>query len=453
MEPLEIMNPAANLSLSASLNRIKALSILTGLLLFFSSHAQHQMRGLVFEDERYNGLMLPSHYGKIEDVPLRASMKEFLPRVITQVSSNTAVTWSLLWYAQAILDAKGTAAGADDADPTHRALSPAFTYRSIQHKAGCFEPVSLIDALRSFQSLGSPRFSDYPEFCADSLSATLSRMAAAHKLPGYVRLFNSYDSPETKIHAMKKALRSGFPVVIGMICPPSFQFAGEFWQPREEEPLRTYGGHALCVFGYDDVKFGGAFEMANSWGTRWGKDGMTWMTYGAFGRHALYAFQVLAPGTPLEASVVFHGGDGNAMPVSKSGASTYAIKNVCKTGDPFKLSIQTRKGIFCSVIAVDAAGQSGLLFPSDSVTYSFVSRSLVLPNAADYYTLTEPAGKNILYFIFSANQEHLEHRVRRMLKGEIPGPPDPDMIKWVPDVVQFESSAETVVVAVELEQR
>lgn len=450
MEPLATMNLAANLSLCANPNKTRALLIVAGLFLFLTTHAQEHLRGLVFEDDRYNSLPLPPHYGKVENVPTSASLKAFLPRVVNQVSSNTAVAWSVLWYGHAILEARREGG---EVDPTSFTLAPAFGYRSVQTKPGCLEPISLIDMLRSFQSLGAPTFADYPEFCTDSLSVEMSRLAADHKLPGFVRLFNSYDPSETKIHAMKKALRSGFPVVIGMICPPSFQLAAEFWQPRELEPLTTYGGHSLCVLSYDDNKFGGAFEMVNSWGTRWGNEGTTWITYDAFARHTLYAFQLLAPGIPLEASVLFLDGHGDTMPVSKTGPATYTIRNVCRTGDPFKLSIQTRNGIFCSAIAVDAAGQSGLLFPADSVTNTFFARSLMLPDQANAYTLTEPAGKNILYFVFSANEDMLQHRVRRLLKGELPSPPDPKLFKWAPDIIQFESKAETVVVAVELNQQ
>ena len=33
------------------------------------------------------------------------------------------------------------------------------------------------------------------------------------------------------------------------------------------------GGHAMVVVGYDDDKYGGAFEILNSWGTYWGNKG------------------------------------------------------------------------------------------------------------------------------------------------------------------------------------
>jgi hypothetical protein len=42
------------------------------------------------------------------------------------------------------------------------------------------------------------------------------------------------------------------------------------------------GGHAMCIVGYDDNKDGGAFLVANSWGTAWGEDGFIWIDYDHF---------------------------------------------------------------------------------------------------------------------------------------------------------------------------
>lgn len=447
------MNLAVNLFLSASNHKKGALLIAAGLL-FFSSSAQHQLRGMIFEDERYNTLPLPLHYGKTEEVPLRATLQPYLPRVITQASSNTAVAWSVVWYAHTIAEA--IRQGIKNSENRHAKLplSPAFTYCSIQKKEeGCAAPVSLVDALESFQKQGAPRFSDYPEFCATDPSSELSAMAASHKLQGYVRLFNTYDTKDTRVHAIKKALASGSPVVIGIICPPSFQFAGEFWQPREEIPLASYGGHAMCIYGYNDEKFGGSFAMVNSWGTRWGKDGITWVRYEDLANHVKYAFQLLSPPMPLEAAVTFMTGDGSPMPVSKNGESSYAITKTYKTGDAFQLSVRTRKGIFCGVVAVDAAGQAAKLFPGDTLTNPYVSASLTLPNSSEFYTLTEPAGKNKLHFIFAASQLMLEQTLSQVMKGKADYSVDLKLIKWVDNVIQFESTAEAVVVSVELDQR
>jgi hypothetical protein len=49
----------------------------------------------------------------------------------------------------------------------------------------------------------------------------------------------------------------------------------------------------MCVVGYDDNKYGGAFEIQNSWGTRWGNDGYIWISYRDFVAFIVQAFEIL----------------------------------------------------------------------------------------------------------------------------------------------------------------
>lgn len=54
----------------------------------------------------------------------------------------------------------------------------------------------------------------------------------------------------------------------------------ELWEPSGmDESQMGMGGHAMCVIGYDDRKFGGAFQIMNSCeyvGTEWGSLGTVW---------------------------------------------------------------------------------------------------------------------------------------------------------------------------------
>lgn len=48
---------------------------------------------------------------------------------------------------------------------------------------------------------------------------------------------------------------------------------------RKAHHYYRISGHAMCIIGYDDSKFGGAFEVMNSWGDNWGDDGYFWVKY------------------------------------------------------------------------------------------------------------------------------------------------------------------------------
>jgi hypothetical protein len=45
-------------------------------------------------------------------------------------------------------------------------------------------------------------------------------------------------------------------------------------------------GHAMVLIGYDDEKYGGSFQIVNSWGEDWGDNGKIWIKYEDFVEHA-----------------------------------------------------------------------------------------------------------------------------------------------------------------------
>lgn len=87
--------------------------------------------------------------------------------------------------------------------------------------------------------------------------------------------------------AVKSAIASGFPVVVGFSVYSSFlsykvTSTGVMSYPntRKESWL---GGHAVCLVGYNDnyggIKNNGYFIAKNSWGTSWGDKGYFYMPY------------------------------------------------------------------------------------------------------------------------------------------------------------------------------
>ena len=51
-----------------------------------------------------------------------------------------------------------------------------------------------------------------------------------------------------------------------------FCWAGSYPSEKDE-------GHGMCIVGFDDTKFGGAFEIVNSWGDDWANGGYIWIRY------------------------------------------------------------------------------------------------------------------------------------------------------------------------------
>lgn len=50
--------------------------------------------------------------------------------------------------------------------------------------------------------------------------------------------------------------------------------------------MNGFGGHAMCVIGYDDNLEGGAFQIMNSWGPEWGENGLGYVRYNDFMKFA-----------------------------------------------------------------------------------------------------------------------------------------------------------------------
>jgi hypothetical protein len=122
----------------------------------------------------------------------------------------------------------------------------------------------------------------------------LSHYRESRKYPigGYVTLFSRDDKqkPALVTRIVKKSLTEGKPVVIGMNTPDSFFEAKNIWEPADN-PGYFYGGHAMCVVGYDDDR--GAFELINSWGRKWGNGGFIWVSYKAFVDFVMESYEMI----------------------------------------------------------------------------------------------------------------------------------------------------------------
>jgi hypothetical protein len=94
------------------------------------------------------------------------------------------------------------------------------------------------------------------------------------------------------LNNVKEALNHEYPVVIGVELRKSFnkeQMKGTgLWKPTNDE--KAEGHHAMCVIGYDDTKFGGSFEVMNSYGADFGDNGFVWIRYADFKKYVKEAY-------------------------------------------------------------------------------------------------------------------------------------------------------------------
>ncbi|MDR2964780.1 MAG: C1 family peptidase [Treponema sp.] len=243
-------------------------------------------QGAIFDEEVYNTLprTAPLAASSYEGLPSSFSLKQYAPLPGDQEDYGTCVGWAAGYAARTISESVALNR-LNQTETTQNAFSPIYIYRNIRpdDPTGRYgaQIYSALDLMREFgiaKMLEIERNLSFP-----NVQLTSYKNSRKYPIGGYVTLFSRDDrrKPALITRIVKKSLSEGKPVIIGMNTPYSFTGARNVWEPSES-PERFYYGHALCVVGYDDNKYGGAFEVMNSWGRKWGNGGYMWIPYQTF---------------------------------------------------------------------------------------------------------------------------------------------------------------------------
>jgi hypothetical protein len=158
------------------------------------------------------------------------------------------------------------------------------------------------DAFEKLSKIGAKKLF-YPPFtnCGTKWSKEKLINTFSYTTPYNIREWYILDVKNPKFLNLTKALISNnYPVIAGFSFVGSMYSYGPeningvksdgLWDPSELEEIE--GGHALCIIGYDDYKFGGSFKIVNSWGRDYGDDGYMWVTYSDYLSFAKEAYVV-----------------------------------------------------------------------------------------------------------------------------------------------------------------
>jgi hypothetical protein len=274
---------------------------------FFLTAQEEHGTGLTFDDDAYEAteLKTPLTRGDYFALASSCSLKMYCPSVGNQGQYGTCVGWSSGYAARTILWAKESGTNSKSEINAH-CFSPYFVYRSISTDYSCQNGTQIPDALNILKNKGNVLHQNFASPCPSSIPSRLYDDAKSNKIENFARVFGLYDDEEYKIKSIKKSLSEGNPVVIGMMVGASFMGCkSERWTPDAAFDARfPSGGHAMCVIGYDDKKFGGAVEIINSWGTDWGNQGFVWVKYSDFALYTKYAFELIDNIAPKPVVVV-----------------------------------------------------------------------------------------------------------------------------------------------------
>ena len=311
-------------------------------------------------------------------LPESVNLQKFAPPVGDQGHQGSCVAWSSAYGARTIAEAARTGQ-----DPNTLKYSPAFLYNQIGLE-GC--QGSYIQRAMDFMTKsGSVPYSDFPyddKDCARQPDQQLLEQARQNKMRGFNRLTPGDRNNVIDLRAIRENLAQGAPVVIGMMVGGSYMqdmMGKDLWTPSaDDRSMAGFGGHAQCVVGYDDRKYGGAFLIMNSWGPDWGHNGFAWVRYPDFKYFVREAYGLepmdkvgAAAAAPFACEVglvqVRYEGkktvSGDYIPLQVKNNNVFETIAPVKLGTRFKMEVQNSTECYVYVFGKETDGTSYTLFP------------------------------------------------------------------------------------------
>ncbi len=407
-----------------------------------SASAQHRhATGLRIDETAYDAVprkatLLTRDYSV---VPSKMSLLDYCPTPMSQSRFGTCTAWATAYAARTIMEAWDNG-WKDKEKITREAFSPAFLYARIKDNDddSCHNGARIDHALETMRDVGVPKRSSLDALCASYIKDSLYTEAANYKIDRFEALFNSLcQSRQEKIQSTKLSLCNSRPVIISFEGPSSLHDADECWDGKETNDT-IY--HAMCVVGYDDEKFGGAFLVMNSWGTDWGKDGYTWMKYDDYGRYIRWAYEPYVKQKPkpepkpkpkpqynlLSGNVRLQLSTGEDMEVrwTKAGQDSiphYETLRSYVSGTRYRAYVSNNEPAFVYVLCSDLQNNVSKLFPpTDSISpaLNYKQNNIALPDEQWFIEMDETRGKDYVCVLYSPNELPIKDIIEKIRSVE-----------------------------------
>jgi hypothetical protein len=168
-------------------------------------------------------------------------------------------------------------------------------------------------------------------------------------------------------------------------------------------------GHGMAIVGYDDNKFGGAFEIMNSWGTDWGKEGFSWMKYSDFEYFVLFAFELIAESKPkpsvpdLSGKLSFIESSGFPI-VSSFNGKYFRTNDTYYSGTLFELKISNSEPAYVYAFSYDLSNSTYKIFPFHDKMVAYLpyrQNNIAIPDEESYNMLDASTGTTFYCFLYS----------------------------------------------------
>lgn len=388
-------------------------------LILNNGYSQTRGTGLLLDDKYFenDSKSAPLMRGDYQNLPPSVSLKKYAPTPGSQGSYGTCTGWSCAYAGRTILESMRRNWTREQINDN--AFSPSYIYNQIRMSDDCFGGASLIDALNVLKNQGGLKLSEFGYDCDLVVTKRDQTLAKEFTIIEYRELANRYTN--NKIIKVKKSLSEHKPVVIAMDCPRSFFRAKEVWKPKKTDYKRWSIGHAMCVVGYDDDKFGGSFEIINSWGTNWGNHGFTWMTYKDFQFFCLFAFELIDKALyeqsqwDLSGSLKFVESNGKLMR-TKLKNGIFEMSKVFNSGDLFELFVSNNEPAYVYAFGTDLSNKTYKIFPFHdkmSPYLPYKGNNIAIPDEGSYNMLDENKGTTFYCFLYSNKELKIDSILER----------------------------------------
>lgn len=408
--------------------------IFTYILLLFSLVATSQTFGLgdnfspeIFDQMPVQQKLIRGDY----DLPARHSLKKYCPYIGDQGNFGTCTSWSSAYYARTICEAINNN-WTDKQQISRESFSPTFVYTLIKDwdDYDCDGGGDTYYAMKLIQEKGVPKLSDLPYQCTNRsiITTLLYNVAAKYKIDNAIALWGRFGATGDKIQSVKKALSENRPVCMSFVVYESFwNNHSNVWSGRTSSPTDTLvGNHSICIIGYDDTKYGGAFEIVNSWGMSWGQGGYCWIPYSTFTQYANYAVQMICnkklSANKFSGTLKFKQYSGTEMSgnLVSGGTNHYKLSSSYNSGTKYRVYISNNEPAYVYIISSDLQNNVSKIFPPDNTTSAhlpYKQNNIAIPDESWYIQMDNTIGTDYICVLYSTEQLDINDVITKIKSG------------------------------------
>jgi len=353
------------------------------------------------------------------DITPSSSLKQYSPIPEDQRPFGTCTAWATTFVALTISESVSI----NRTDPllsSNNAFSPYYTYVMASNDPTFKKGMFIGAALEFLKKKGAVRRQPEEKTIQFTYMQIYFYVNARHyPISDYKTLFNYYDdykvlSTEEKVWTVRKSIHEKKPVIIAMRVPRSFESANGLWQPlRGESPANTDPRryHAMCVIGYDNDMYGGAFLIQNSWGTNWGNEGLIWVKYNDFAAFVFEAYSITGDINNFKDKNRFAANieievdnEPKGMPVVFDKQGFYKTRSSYPTGTRFRFLMTNRYPAYVYAFSTDT-NDSDLerIFPMEGVSphLDYKNSTIAWPGENESMQIFGNTGTDYLVVLYS----------------------------------------------------